>query len=112
MLLWTLYDLLFIKPLLSGAESRTGFPNIEKKTDLDKMRTEEFILKERTRKVTARVPVERHISNTPDGELKATIKMILAMLEKRMEDFRKAFIAEIQELENKWSEMKSAIIEI
>ena len=57
-------------------------------------------------KATARDLSKADISNMPDGEFKATIIRILTGLEKRMEDFREALNAGINQ-----SEMKNTIIE-
>ena len=43
----------------------------------------------------ARGLIEKDISNMTDKEFKATIKRILAGLEKRTEDFREALTTEI-----------------
>ena len=53
---------------------------------------------EELRKKRSRDLIKTHISNKPDGELKATIIRILVQFQKRMEDFGEALTTEIKEL--------------
>lgn len=48
----------------------------------------------------------------PDEEFKAMVTIILAGLDKSLEDIREPLTAEIKELKNKQAEMKNVIAEI
>lgn len=72
----------------------------------------EFIRKERTKRVTARNLIKTNKSNMPDPEFKATIVMILAELEKSIENIRDYFTIDIKELKSNQTKVKNAITEI
>ena len=54
----------------------------------------------------------KQISNIPDAEFKATVIRIVTRLEKSMENIRETLTAEIKELKNNQTEMKTAISDI
>lgn len=93
------YDLFFIEPLPSGAGNLTGFSNIEKKTETYTKCQDGGIHPKLKNKIRSRpeFKVKQILSNMPDGDCRATILSLLALLEKRIEDLWEAFVTEIKE---------------
>ena len=73
---------------------------------------EEFILKGRTRKVTAKDLIKTIIRNMADQWFKAKIMRILAGLEKSIEDARECLFTQIKALKTSQAKIKNAIIKI
>ena len=94
--------------LLLGGGDITVFSNTEKKAETHKMSRQRKLsqMKEQD-KATVRDLSETDESNMPDGEFKATIRILLTGLERKIEDVSKTLATELK----KESEMKSEINE-
>ena len=111
---WTVYDLFFSNPLLSGAENIIGFSNTQKKTETWTNCQDKVMHPKRKKqeKVIARGLIETDESNIPDPEFKSTIIRILAGLAKSIKDTRESLAIEIKDIKTSLAEMKNTITDI